>query len=136
MNQLELSREEMLRRKNLAESTRKLICGILEIVSQDETSLMTTYRDFFLQISFSELHPLMVFCLARPIENPQEDIAIRSNRVNLTSVLGCHLVNEYYGCYHYRATHWLDTELSQTRFLEILNRCVDEASRGYQKIAG
>lgn len=136
MNELEMSREEMLRRKKLAENTRKMICGILEIVSQDETSIMTTYRDFFLQISFSELHPLMVFGLAKPIENPKDDIAIRSNWVNLTSVLGSHLVNEYYGCYHYRATHWLDTELTKTRFLEILNRCVDEASRGYQKIAG
>ena len=135
MNQFELSSEEVLRRKTLAENTRKMVSGVLEIVSQDETSIMTTYRDFFLQISFSDLHPLMVFGLAKPIDNTKDDIASRSNQANLTSVLGRHLVNEYYGCYHYRATHWLDTELSQSRFFEILNRCVDEASRGYQKIA-
>ena len=135
MKQCEISGEEMLRRKNLAQNTRKMITGVLEIVSQDDTSLMTTYRDFFLQISFSELHPLMVFCLARPINVAKEDIASVSNKVNLTSVLGSHSVNEYYGCYNYRATHWLDAEIGQTRFLEILNRCVDEASRGYQKVA-
>ena len=135
MNQFELSSEEVLRRKTLAENTRKMVSGVLEIVSQDETSIMTTYRDFFLQISFSDLHPLMVFGLAKPIDNTKDDIASRSNQANLTSVLGSHLVNEYYGCYHYRATHWLDTELSQSRFFEILNRCVDEASRGYQKVA-
>ncbi len=135
MKQCELSEEEMLRRKNLAQSTRKMITGVLEIVSQDETSIMTTYRDFFLQISFSELHPLMVFCLAKPIDASKEDIASVSNKVNLSSVLGSHCVNEYYSCYHYRATHWLDTEIGQTRFLEILNRCVDEACRGYQKVA-
>lgn len=135
MKQCEISGEEMLRRKNLAQNTRKMITSVLEIVSQDDTSLMTTYRDFFLQISFSELHPLMVFCLARPINAAKEDIASVSNKVNLTSVLGSHSVNEYYGCYNYRATHWLDTEIGQTRFLEILNRCVDEASRGYQKVA-
>ena len=63
MNQFELSSEEVLRRKTLAENTRKMVSGVLEIVSQDETSIMTTYRDFFLQISFSDLHPLMVFGL-------------------------------------------------------------------------
>lgn len=135
MKQCEISGEELLRRKKLAEKTRKMICGVLEIVSQDETSIMTTYRDFYLQISFSELHPLMVFCLAKPIDVSKENIASVSNKVNLTSVLGSHCVNEYCGCYHYRATHWLDTEIGQVRFLEILNRCVDEASRGYQKVA-
>lgn len=135
MKQDGLSKEEKARRKALSDSTRKMICGVLEIVSQDETSLMTTYRDFFLQISFSELHPLMVFCLAKPIDTSKEDVVSRSNKVNLTSVLGSHSVNEYYNCYHYRATQWLDTEIGQTRFLEILNRCVDEASRGYRKVA-
>ena len=135
MKDCELSSKEILRRKNLATNTRNMICNVLEIVSQDETSIMTTYRAFYLQISFSELHPLMVFCLAKPIDMAKDDIASRSNQVNLTSILGSHSVNEYYSCYHYRATHWLDTQIGQARFLEILNRCVDEASRGYQKVA-
>lgn len=135
MKDCELSSKEILRRKNLATNTRNMICNVLEIVSQDETSIMTTYRDFYLQISFSELHPLMVFCLARPIDAVKDDLASRSNQVNLTSILGSHSVNEYYSCYHYRATHWLDTQIGQARFLEILNRCVDEASRGYHKVA-
>lgn len=135
MTQHDLTPEEMARRKRIAEDTRKMICGTMEIMSQDETSLMTTYRDFFLQISFSELHPLMVFCIARPIDPTKESTASRSNKVNLTSILGSHCVNEYYNCYHFRATHWLDNALERGRFLEILNRCVDEAARGYQKIA-
>lgn len=135
MKDCELSSKEILRRKNIATNTRNMICNVLEIVSQDETSIMTTYRDFYLQISFSELHPLMVFCLAKLIDTAKDDIASRSNQVNLTSILGSHSVNEYYSCYHYRATHWLDTQIGQARFLEILNRCVDEASRGYQKVA-
>ena len=135
MKQCELSKDEMLRRKSLAENTRKMVCNMLEVVAQDESSIITTYRDFFLQISFSDIHPLMVFCLAKPIEVERDDAVSRSNKVNLTSVLGSHSINEYYNCYHYRATQWLDTEIGQTRFLEILNRCVDEASRGYQKVA-
>ena len=81
MKQDGLSKEEKARRKALSDSTRKMICGVLEIVSQDETSIMTTYRDFYLQISFSEVHPLMVFCLAKPIEEIKGSITTRSNMV-------------------------------------------------------
>ena len=97
---------------------------------------MTGYRDYYLQISFSELHPLMVFCLAKALTHPsthkQCEIA---NDLNLRSVLGSHAVNDEVGCYSYRATHWLDTELDATRFYEILDRCVDEADRGFYKLA-
>lgn len=135
MEELELSSEERLRRRSLVNNTRKMICGVLEIISQDEISLMTTYRDFNLQICFSESHPLMVFNLIREIDPTKEFAVFRSNNVNLTSLLGIHCVNEYYNWYCFRSTHWLDTEIGQTRFLEILDRCVDEAIKGYHKLA-
>lgn len=31
---------------------------------------------------------------------------------------------------------WLDTEMEPERFFEILNRCVDEANKGFLKLAG
>lgn len=65
MTQCELPKEELVRRKELSDNTRKMIYSLLDVAAEDETSLMTTYRDFYLQISFSELHPLMVFYLAR-----------------------------------------------------------------------
>ncbi len=58
-----------------------------------------------------------------------------ANELNLHSVLGSHAINDEVGCYSYRATHWLDTDLAPERFFEILNRCVDEADRGYQWLA-
>lgn len=61
MTQCELPKEELVRRKELSDNTRKMIYSLLDVAAEDETSLMTTYRDFYLQISFSELHPLMVF---------------------------------------------------------------------------
>ena len=135
MTQCELPKEELVRRKELADSTRKMIYGLLEVVAEDEASLMTTYRDFYLQISFSELHPLMVFYLARPLEGEKAMLTDRWNDLNLRSVLGCHSVNENFSCYNYRATHWLDTQMTKTRFFEILDRCVDEAVRGYAQLA-
>ena len=132
----DLSQTEQKRRKTIAEHTRQMIISQFHIDGQDEASIMTGYRDYYLQISFSELHPLMVFCLAKALTHPsthkQCEIA---NDLNLRSVLGSHAVNEEVGCYSYRATHWLDTELDATRFYEILDRCVDEADRGFYKLA-
>lgn len=95
-----------------------------------------TYRDYYLQISFSELHPLMVVCLAKALTHPGTAKQCRiANDLNLRSVLGSHAINDEVGCYSYRATHWLDTELDAKRFYEILDRCVDEADRGFYKLA-
>ena len=135
MKQCELAKDEIVRRKRLSANTRKLVCNLLDVVAEDETSIMTIYRDFYLQISFSELHPLMVFCLAKQIDCKASTLIKRSNEVNQRSVLGSHYVNENIGCYTYRATHWLETEMNQVRFFEILDRCVDEAYRGYHQLA-
>lgn len=134
MKQCELTKDELVRRKELSDHTRKMVRGMLSVVAEDETSIMTTYRDFYLQISFSELHPLMVFCLAKPLEGKSTTLKNRSNEMNLRSILGSHSINEDCCCYNYRATHWLDMEISQTRFLEMLNRCYDEAVRGYRRL--
>ena len=143
MTQCELPKEELVRRKELSDNTRKMIYSLLDVAAEDETSLMTTYRDFYLQISFSELHPLMVFYLARPLDGEKAMLADRSNEMNLRSVLGSvqetldGLIRNYQAdsCYNYRATHWLDAQMTKTRFFEILDRCVDEAVRGYYQLA-
>ena len=130
----ELTRDEIIRRKKLSDTTRKTVCNLLDVVAEDDTSIMTVYRDFYLQISFSEVHPLMVFYMAKQLGNTTsipEDIF---NDMNQRSVLGCHSVNTNIGCYNYRATHWLETEISQTRFFEILDRCIDEAAREFLAI--
>ena len=131
----DLTPDEIKRRKELSDHTRKMICGVLDVVAEDETSIMTTYRDFYLQISFSVLHPLMVFCMAKPLAGSTATLNKRSNELNLKSVLGSHFINEDFSCYNYRATHWIDTEMNTRRFFEILDRCCDEAVRGYHQLA-
>ena len=112
MTQCNLTQTEQMRRKEIADHTRAMVVEQLQIDAEDETSIMCGYRDYYLQISFSELHPLMVFCLAKAITKPnsakQQKIA---NELNLRSILGSHAINDEVGCYSYRATHWLDTEL-------------------------
>ena len=131
----DISKAEQRRRKEIAEHTRQMITKQLQIDNQDETSIMTDYRDYYLQISFSELHPLMVFCLAKALSYPGTPRQYEmTNDLNLKSVLGSHAINDEVGCYSYRATHWLDTGLEADRFYEILDRCVDEANRGFLKL--
>ena len=131
-----LSPEERARRGRLSQHTRNMILTNMQVEDQDETSVMLGYRGYYMQISFSALHPLMVICLAKAIAHPSAAKQKRlTNELNLHSVLGSHAINEEVGCYSYRATHWLDVELVPERFFEILDRCVDEATRGYLSLA-
>ena len=72
--------------------------------------------------------------LAAWVDFPEEDVP-ELDEAHLRSVLGSHSVNENFSCYNYRATHWLDAQMTKTRFFEILDRCVDEAVRGYYQLA-
>jgi hypothetical protein len=131
-----ISTGEQARRKVLAQNARQMISENLTVEDADETSLTANWNGFYLQISFSFLHPLMVICLARSLEKP--DTAKRKQalgELNLRSVLGSHSVNDRVGCYSYRASQWLDTELSRQRFFEMLERCTEEAQRGYARLA-
>ena len=137
MPNYELSVHEKKRRKEVSEHTKKMILSTLVIEEQDETSVMTGYRNYYLQISFSELHPLMVFCLAKKLNDTGSTRQLNAiNNLNLKSILGSHSINKEVGCYSYRATHWLDNDLEVSRFFEILDRCVDEADKGYACLAG
>lgn len=135
MEHCELSRAEQARRRMIAEETRQMLFQELEIETADEMSLMTRYRGYYLQISFSGLHPLMVLCLAKKLCKPgiHQKIQI-ANELNLKSILGSHALNNVLGCYTYRATQWLDAKPDIRRFFEILDRCVEEADRGFRRL--
>ena len=95
MTNYELTNEEKNRRKNVSAHTRKMVMSQLRIDDQDETSLMTDYRDYYLQISFSELHPLMVFCVAKGMKTPSTAKQRKLvNELNLKSILGSHAIND------------------------------------------
>ena len=70
MDHYALSQEAPYRRRQIAEQARQMILQHLPVEDQDETSLTTYYREYYMQISFSSLHPLVVICLAKSIPNP------------------------------------------------------------------
>lgn len=134
MHCCELTQAERTRRSTLVRAAKNMILSRMEVDDTDGC-LVTSYRGYFLQIFFSELHPLMVLGLARSMprhSSPKERQLM--NELNLRSILGSHAINDDVGCYSYRATQWMDSELGEARFYEILDRCVEEADRGYRNL--
>jgi len=135
---MDISFQEQARRRAVAAHARRLILDNLTVQDSDETSLLLHHEGFFMHISFSELHPLMVLHLARGLGEkpgtPKQKALM--NSLNLKSVLGSHAINGQMGCYTYRASQWLETEITLSRFNEILGRCTEEALRGYALLAG
>ncbi|MDR1537190.1 MAG: hypothetical protein LBU32_04195 [Clostridiales bacterium] len=79
----------------------------------------------------------MLFYLARVLDrlgNRKDSWIV--NELNLKSVLGSHAVNTEAGCHSYRAAHWLDAELTKSRFMEILERNAEESGRAYHLLTG
>lgn len=126
--------EEIRQRKDRASHARNLVMECMKIEAIEDGAMMTRFQNFFLQISISELHPLIVFCFARPMTDGTQDSMIFINDLNLKSVYGSHAVNELVSCYIYRATYWLDADLDKRRFLEILERFSEEAHKGFLTI--
>ena len=84
----DLTRAEQVRRTDLAQKARRMILSHMKVEAEDETSLTLDHRGYYMQISFSPLHPLLVVCLAKAIRNPdgarKQQLA---NELNLHSVL-------------------------------------------------
>jgi len=128
--------QEIEQREKLAQNTKAMVASVLPPYVEDKTSLMLEYKDFYLQISFTLTHPLMAITLVHATKDSgiKEDMNL-INKLNLSSVLGCHSMDSDAQCYSYRATQWLDIELSESRFFEILDRCYAEASDAFNSLS-
>jgi len=119
----------------LAEQARALIYETIPIEESDEYSMMFGYRGFFMQIVFSNIYPLMVFNLARPLTHTPGAYDTRIiNMMNMNDVLGCHSVNPDTKLYLYRTAHRLDSGFSKKRLLEILEYSAGEADQAYSQL--
>ena len=62
-----VDKEEMAKRRSRVVRARKMIAELFCLETLDEDTFMTEYQDFFVQISFSEIHPLIVIYFVRKI---------------------------------------------------------------------
>lgn len=127
--------DERKSHKDIITQIRQMIMNHYIVEDADENTLFFQCQGFYLQISFTDRHPLMCFQFVRELTVKTEAAVLQTNSLNLRSVLGTHAVNCDIGCYIYRTVHWLECPLLPTRFSEILQRCTDEANRGYISIA-
>lgn len=133
---IRLSAQELARRTELVDNARALIARNFSIEDSDEASLSLSWDGFYLQVSFSHLYSMLIIYLAKHIERPVNAKRLRLlNEINLRSVLGSHAVNSYVGCYTFRLAYWLDSELTASRFFEILGRCTKEARKAYDRLS-
>ena len=115
----------------IADEIRRMIMQNYLVEDTDEDTLYMRYQGFYLQICFTDQHPLMRFQFIRNIsETESKRACVKLNALNLKSVLGTHTISDA-GCYAYRTVHWLEEKMFPVRFFEILQRCADEAARGY-----
>ena len=127
---------ERARFRETVKKARTLITQTLPIEEADEFSLMLEYNGFYLKMIFSETHLFMLLYLMRPLNRPGSKNDVRLiNMLNLNDVLGSHAVNTESGYYLYRTLHWLGVGLTKTRFLEMLDYSVGEASQAYMQLA-
>ena len=72
----DLTRAEQVRRTDLAQKARRMILSHMKVEVEDETSLTLDHRGYYMQISFSPLHPLLVVCRAdSPLSRQAEPLA-------------------------------------------------------------
>ena len=125
------------KRAQIIEQTKIMIESSFKYVIKDDDTITTDYKDFILQIHFSNVHPLVIITLLKTFDH---EIGCGQvcviNELNLHSILGCHVVNTKMPSYCYRATHWLETPMSREMFFTILVRCSEEAREGYSKLSG
>ncbi len=118
------------------QKARKLITGLLRLDTEENGALSGFYEDYYLQIDFSEAHPLLMLSLAKPFYVPMNINMYRAlNRVNLNSILGSHTVNGDVGCYSFRLTQWLFSDLTADQVRMLLDRAVAETEKGIRTIS-
>lgn len=131
-----ITQTELDRREEIMLKTRYMVSKFFPVRREDDYYISTPYNgDFYLQIAFSRIHPLMVLYLAKPLN---KDISkMERGKVfdlNTEAVLGTHFLDVKGNYYVFRSTHWLDVPFTSERFKEILDRVWQEASHGYSAV--
>lgn len=114
---------------------RNLIPRLIRMEPEDDGALSGFYHGYYLQVNFSEVHPLMVFSLVKPYYLPLHINMFRTlNRANLQCILGSHIINGDVGCYSFRLTQWLFSDLTEEQFLQLLDRSLAAAEQGFAEL--
>lgn len=116
--------------KIIVEGNRKMISRSAEVVGENETKMVLNFRDYVVEIFFSDIQPLMVIRLVKFLEIPVSyELYKIANDLTKDCVYGSHCFDREKNRYYFQATQWLDGVLSSKIFYEMLKRYDAEAQK-------
>ena len=123
--------------KDLREAVCRVLADSMQIITDDETTVMAVYRGFNVQIRCSEQQPSMVVtCIKTLPAGRRKKARNRANELNLDGVFGCHAIETGSHDYLFRSGHWLPPAPSEELLADIIDSCVDCAAYGWQRLTG
>lgn len=119
--------------KGIVDSTKVMLKQTAVIVGENENSMLLQFRDYIVEMYFSEMHPLVVIRLIKAInfQTGFEEMKI-INKLNNESLYGSHNVDNEKRYYVFKATQWLDVPLTSKMFYEMLNQYDEEAQKFFE----
>lgn len=109
--------------KTIVESSKSVLRQTAVVIGENETTMVLQFRDYLVEVFFSEFHPLVVIKLVKIIDFQSDiDDYLIINKLNNDSIYGVHIFDAEKKRYCFKATQWLENTLSSKMFYEMLNQ--------------
>lgn len=116
--------------KTIVESSKSMLRQTADILGENETTMIVRFRDYLVEVFFSEMHPLIVIKLVKIIDFQTDiDDYLIINKLNNESIYGMHSFDIEKKRYCFKATQWLENTLSSKMFYEMLNQYDGEVQK-------
>lgn len=116
--------------KTIVETSKSVLRQTAVVLGENETTMVLQFRDYLVEVFFSEMHPLVVIKLVKIIDFQTDiDDYLIINKLNNDSIYGLHSFDIEKKRYCFKATQWLDSALSSKMFYEMLNQYDGEVQK-------
>lgn len=106
---------------NIIEGIKTMIRFSADVIVENESKMVLGFRDYLVEIFFSNIQPLMVIRLVKSIKIPDcYEIYKIANDLNKDCIYGCHCFDIQKKRYYFQSTHWLQGVLSSKTLYEML----------------
>lgn len=128
---LEIS-ERQRNGKSIVEDNKLMLRCSADIIGENDSKMVLKFRDYFVEVYFSNIHPLMVIRLVKFIDIPDcYDVLKIANDLNKDCLYGfhCYDYDVEKKRYYFQTVQWLDCVLSYASFFERLEIYAREAEK-------
>lgn len=123
--------------EEIIEANKTMLRQTVKVIGEDDNKMIIGFRDFFVEIFFSSMHPLMVIRFVKFLEVDVDfEGFIVANNMNKDCIYGSHSFDREKRRYYFQATQWLDGVLSSKLLYDMFKRYDAEATKFLEKING